>query len=117
MHMLFIVNVIWHVCVFMNVNCLCLLSITIMYFIFSPVSPAGVYVEALSVLAIQSTAKRYYYRLLYIYICIRACIFILVASAIKQIFQKMQIHPTDANITQTLFRASYLKTSLLLRMN
>jgi hypothetical protein len=66
MHMLFIVNVIWHVCIFMNVNCLCLLSITIMYFIFNPVSPAGVYVEALLVLAAQSTTKCCYDILLYI---------------------------------------------------
>ena len=100
--MVCILNVIWHVCFFMNVNCLCLLSITIMYFVFNPVSPAGdlqwsSLPGSRSWGTINSTAllsfplHRYLFPFLF-------------ASTNKQWFKRMQIHHMYINKTQRVFR-------------
>jgi hypothetical protein len=65
--MAFVLYVIWHVRIFMNMNCLCLLSITIMYFVFNPISPAGIFVKfSLCFITLALSTAEVYYLLLYI---------------------------------------------------
>ena len=97
-----ILNVIWHVCFFMNVNCLCLLSITIMYFVFNPVSPAGD-LRWISLFVSRSCSTTNSTALLSIPVH-RYVFPLLFAYTNKQRIKRMQIHRMYINKTQIHFR-------------
>lgn len=97
-----ILNVIWHVCFFMNMNCLCLLSITIMYFVFNPASPAGDL--RWSSLPIARSCSTINSRALLSFTLHRYVFPFFFASTNKQRFKRIQIHRMYINRTQTQFR-------------